>query len=201
MTVWPLGRRKARRAGRLPSSRHLRRRVAQPVGSPAIGRSSRSSRWMAPKPALCWLLASSSSIAVLNPVARLRLGGPRLAGAADPGRRTLAAPARAVAVLIAAVAVALCYDAVISGWHAVFRVGQLVEIAAIAIFGYRLARTREPLGMQGLRGESMLLELRDRLRTQGEMPPLPPGLAARDADSLGRCGLLWRRLRRRRADQ
>jgi serine phosphatase RsbU (regulator of sigma subunit) len=48
-------------------------------------------------------------------------------------------------------------------------------IAATLLFAYRLARTREMLGVQGLRGESILLELRDRLQVQGEMPRLPQG--------------------------
>jgi len=133
-----------------------------------------SGRWMAPKPALRWLLAVVIAIGVLNPIAgsgwvsRGWLALPILAG-------SLLLRRRALRVLIAAVALALGYDALISGWSGVVRVSLVVEIAAIAIFGYRLARTRELLGMQGLRGESMLLELRDRLRIQGEMPPLPPG--------------------------
>jgi serine phosphatase RsbU (regulator of sigma subunit) len=36
-----------------------------------------------------------------------------------------------------------------------------------------MARTRGKLGVQGLRGDAMLLELRDRLRSQGELPALP----------------------------
>lgn len=41
-----------------------------------------------------------------------------------------------------------------------------------------LSRTRTRLGVQGTLGESMLVDLRDRLRQQGEMPRLPPGWAA-----------------------
>jgi serine phosphatase RsbU (regulator of sigma subunit) len=44
-----------------------------------------------------------------------------------------------------------------------------------AVLALTLARTRQQLGVQGLRGDSMLLELRDRLRRQGEMPELPEG--------------------------
>jgi serine phosphatase RsbU (regulator of sigma subunit) len=36
-----------------------------------------------------------------------------------------------------------------------------------------LARTREKLGVQGLRGDQMLIELRDRIRAQGQLPKLP----------------------------
>ena len=38
-----------------------------------------------------------------------------------------------------------------------------------------LARTREKLGVQGLRGDRMLLELRDRIRAQGRLPELGEG--------------------------
>ena len=43
------------------------------------------------------------------------------------------------------------------------------------VFADVLARTRWKLGVQGLRGDRMLIELRDRLRAQGRMPPLPTG--------------------------
>ncbi|TDC88098.1 PP2C family protein-serine/threonine phosphatase [Actinomadura sp. 7K507] len=51
-------------------------------------------------------------------------------------------------------------------------VGTLMITAVLAL---SLARTRQKLGVQGLRGDSMLLELRDRLKRQGEMPELPDG--------------------------
>ena len=44
-----------------------------------------------------------------------------------------------------------------------------------AIFADVLARTREKLGVQGLRGDQMLLELRDRIRAQGKLPELGEG--------------------------
>jgi hypothetical protein len=40
------------------------------------------------------------------------------------------------------------------------------------------ARSRGRLGVQGTRGDSMLVDLRDRLRAQGEMPALPEGWSA-----------------------
>jgi hypothetical protein len=40
------------------------------------------------------------------------------------------------------------------------------------------ARVRSRLGVQGTRGESMLMELRDTLTAQGELPQLPPGWRA-----------------------
>ena len=38
-----------------------------------------------------------------------------------------------------------------------------------------LARTRAKLGLQGLRGDQMLIELRDRIREQGKLPQLGDG--------------------------
>jgi hypothetical protein len=81
---------------------------------------------------------------------------------------------RAFAWLVVVTALAMAYDTAALGWRGV-RVGILVMIAVTAVFAYRLARSREILGVQGLRGESMLLELRERLRAQGEVPPLPFG--------------------------
>jgi hypothetical protein len=40
-----------------------------------------------------------------------------------------------------------------------------------------LGRSRTRLGVQGTTGESMLVDLRDRLAAQGEIPPLPRGWA------------------------
>jgi hypothetical protein len=40
------------------------------------------------------------------------------------------------------------------------------------------AKVRSRLGVQGTRGESMLMELRDTLTAQGELPQLPPGWRA-----------------------
>lgn len=51
----------------------------------------------------------------------------------------------------------------------------LVVAGAIVLW---FARSRARLGVQGTRGDSMLVDLRDRLRAQGEMPALPDGWAA-----------------------
>jgi len=58
------------------------------------------------------------------------------------------------------------------------RQGNILIIAVTAVVVVVLARSRARLGVQGLRGESMLVDLRDRLRTQGEMPELPSGWSA-----------------------
>jgi hypothetical protein len=52
----------------------------------------------------------------------------------------------------------------------------VVVVTALLVLGF--ARTRNLLGVQGARGETMLVDLRDRLRAQGEMPELPPGWEA-----------------------
>ncbi|MQA86657.1 MAG: SpoIIE family protein phosphatase [Streptosporangiales bacterium] len=79
---------------------------------------------------------------------------------------------RSLAVLLAAVALALAYDAASLG---VGRVGGglVATVAVTAVVAVLLARAREEIGVQGLRGEQMLLELRDRLKAQGELPRLP----------------------------
>ncbi|MDS1271097.1 PP2C family protein-serine/threonine phosphatase [Lipingzhangella sp. LS1_29] len=53
--------------------------------------------------------------------------------------------------------------------------GLLVTIGVTAVLAYLLSGVRERLGVRGLRGEQMLLELRDRLRSQGDLPELPRG--------------------------
>ena len=53
----------------------------------------------------------------------------------------------------------------------------LVVVATAAIV-HLMARSRGRLGVQGTRGDSMLVDLRDRLTAQGEMPALPDGWSA-----------------------
>lgn len=53
--------------------------------------------------------------------------------------------------------------------------GLLVTIGVTAVLAYLLSGVRERLGVQGLSGEMMLLDLRDRLRHQGRLPRLPGG--------------------------
>jgi hypothetical protein len=53
--------------------------------------------------------------------------------------------------------------------------GIIATIVITAILADVLARTRNKLGMQGLRGDQMLIDLRDRIRAQSRMPALPPG--------------------------
>lgn len=52
-------------------------------------------------------------------------------------------------------------------------------VAALLVLGY--ARGRERVGVQGSQGESMLVDLRDRLLAQGRVPRLEPGWGAESA--------------------
>ena len=53
--------------------------------------------------------------------------------------------------------------------------GILATVAITAIFADVLARTRAKLGVQGLRGDQMLIDLAARLRAQSTLPPLAEG--------------------------
>lgn len=52
--------------------------------------------------------------------------------------------------------------------------GTLGVVTATAVLVALYARSRERLGVQGTLGESMLVDLRDRLRSQDRVPDLPP---------------------------
>lgn len=54
----------------------------------------------------------------------------------------------------------------------------LLGVAVTAVFAVQLTQIRERLGISGARSETLLLELRDRLRRHGELPALPPGWQA-----------------------
>lgn len=56
--------------------------------------------------------------------------------------------------------------------------GAVLVVAGTAAMVHLVARSRGRLGVQGTRGDSMLVDLRDRLTAQGEMPALPEGWAA-----------------------
>src|SRR5690349_3241264 len=81
---------------------------------------------------------------------------------------------RALLILFGVVAVTLAYDA----FHGKVGPGIITTIVVTAAFAFVLARTRAKLGIQGLRGDQMLIELRDRIRDQGRLPKLPAGWQA-----------------------
>ena len=80
----------------------------------------------------------------------------------------------ALQVLLIATAVAVAVELSQVGWRAA-RVGSVITLAILGIIAIELARDRERSGLSVGRGESMLLELRDKLRLQGELPDLPAG--------------------------
>ena len=57
----------------------------------------------------------------------------------------------------------------------------LVALAIVIIIMSATSRSRARLGVQGSRGESMFVDLRDRLRAFGELPELPGGWHAETA--------------------
>ena len=56
--------------------------------------------------------------------------------------------------------------------------GGVLVVGVTAALVFLVARSRGRLGLQGTRGDSMLVDLRDRLTAQGTMPPLPEGWSA-----------------------
>jgi hypothetical protein len=78
---------------------------------------------------------------------------------------------RALRIFFIFVAAAVIYDVVKGKAGA----GIVATIVLTAIFADILARTREKLGLQGLRGDRMLIELRDRIRAQAKLPRLGEG--------------------------
>ncbi|HZB29962.1 MAG TPA: PP2C family protein-serine/threonine phosphatase [Streptosporangiaceae bacterium] len=81
---------------------------------------------------------------------------------------------RTLVALLVVVAAVLAVDSIVEGYRKVGP-GVVMVVIVTAILAIMMARNREEIGVQGLRGEYMLLDLRDRLRRQGELPPLPAG--------------------------
>jgi hypothetical protein len=81
---------------------------------------------------------------------------------------------RALRILFVIVAGTSAYDVAYDRAGA----GIVATIAVTAVFADVLARTRAKLGLQGLRGDQMLIELRDRIRAQGKLPQLGDGWAS-----------------------
>jgi hypothetical protein len=83
---------------------------------------------------------------------------------------------RALRVLFVIVALTLAYDVARADERTGF--GIVATIAIMAVFADVLARTRAKLGLQGLRGDQLLIELRDRIKVHSALPPLPAGWGA-----------------------
>jgi tetrahydromethanopterin S-methyltransferase subunit F len=76
---------------------------------------------------------------------------------------------RALRILFGLITLMLVYDALTGKAGP----GIIATIVVTALFADVLARTRQKLGMRGLRGDQMLIELRDRIHAQGRLPALP----------------------------
>jgi hypothetical protein len=82
-------------------------------------------------------------------------------------------PPRWLGAVLLVVAALLAYDGWLLGWTGGDFVGAVVVTAVMAAMMIWLAVSRAPLGVQGTLAESMLVDLRDRIRAQSELPTLP----------------------------
>jgi Stage II sporulation protein E (SpoIIE) len=84
-------------------------------------------------------------------------------------------PVRALALLYLVIAVALIYVAYArrAGDTTPLNQSVVLLLGVTALLMVWIAHSRARLGVQGTAGESMLVDLRDRLRAQGELPELP----------------------------
>jgi hypothetical protein len=80
---------------------------------------------------------------------------------------------RALLILFAIVAAMLGYDLAQNDQRTGF--GIVATVAVTAFYAFLLARVRAKLGLLGMRGNQMLVELRDRIRSQSTLPGLPEG--------------------------
>lgn len=82
-------------------------------------------------------------------------------------------PPRWLGLVLLVIGGLLTYDGyALSGTKSNFA-GSVVVLAVVAAMMAWLAVSRARLGVQGTLGESMLVDLRDRLRAHGELPTLP----------------------------
>ena len=81
---------------------------------------------------------------------------------------------RTMRVLMVVVAACLVYDVVRGGIDDV-RPGALLVVVVTAGVAYEFTRSREETGLSGSSGDTFVVELRQRLQRQGELPTLPRG--------------------------
>lgn len=85
----------------------------------------------------------------------------------------LALPLREMRVLVLASVVMIVLVVATRGWQ--LPVGSGLVFVVVAAVSYEQARRRDRLGVRRARPDRILLDLRERLRVQGEVPPLPRG--------------------------
>jgi hypothetical protein len=84
---------------------------------------------------------------------------------------------RAMRQLLAVVTISLLWDLLALGLWAV-RPGALATLVVTGLIAYEFSRSREETGLSGLRGDTVLAELRRRLELQGDLPGLEEPWAA-----------------------
>jgi hypothetical protein len=88
---------------------------------------------------------------------------------------------RPLIVVYVGVAVTIVYVGAVLGDRKGATLGTSAATLAIMLLMLWLAGARARAGVVGISGESMLVDMRDRLRAQGELPPLPEGWEAETA--------------------
>jgi hypothetical protein len=82
-------------------------------------------------------------------------------------------PLRWLALVLTVITVLMAYDGWLRAAYKTSFVGACIVGVIVAAMMTRLAVSRSRLGVQGTLGESILVDLRDRLRAHGELPTLP----------------------------
>ena len=82
-------------------------------------------------------------------------------------------PPKWLFLVLVAIAGLLTYDGLMLKGEKISFPGNIVLMAVVAALMIWLSVSRARLGVQGTLGESMLVDLRDRLRAHGELPTLP----------------------------
>lgn len=103
----------------------------------------------------------------------------------------LTLPRRELRLLLAAAGVLGALVVAARGWR-MLTVGTTTVFVVVAWVSWVQATRRDALGVRRARPDRILLDLRQRLRVQGEVPPLPPGwgieVELRPADDSGLAG-------------
>jgi hypothetical protein len=148
--------------------------MLSPASSATVRARRAGARWA--RFALAGLLAATALLTLLSCVVDVTWMPPSLLLLPVLAGGLLLATRRDIAVLALA---ALAGGLVVLGRRGAEAVRPATFLLLVVVGGvaYVLVSSRERLGVSGLRGESMLVELRERLRVQGELPPLPSGWA------------------------
>ena len=167
----------------MTSSAGARAAAQQPDRAPSAPARSALTRWLLARPTLHRTFASQP--AVLG-VLTLAAAGYTLGAVALPAWFPVATAA--VWLLVGGFFLRwpylLGYDVVVAAavvlavrWRSAAppTPGVILTLVVIAALVLAYARSRERVGVQGAVGRSMLVDLRDRLRAQGTVPPLGPG--------------------------